>query len=206
MDWLTSAGPHRRSNMKSKLLLSLIVQTALAGAAIAQPVNYSVEPTHTFVTWEASHFGVSTSRGRFDKTSGEIVYDAKAKTGKVEVVIDLKSISTGVAPFDAHLRQDDYFDVERFPQARFASSDFRFEGGKLSEVAGQLTMRGVTKPLTLKAKRFACYDSPFLKREVCGGDFEAFVVRSQYGMVHGFPLVVPDDAIRLQIQVEGVRQ
>lgn len=192
--------------MKHKLFLSLISQAVLAGAAMAQPVDYAVEPTHTFVTWEASHFGVSTSRGRFDKTSGQIVFNAKAKTGKAEIVIELQSISTGVAPFDAHLRQEDYFHVERFPQARFVSQDFRFEGEKLSEVVGQLTMRGITKPITLKAKRFSCYDSPFLKRQVCGGDFEAVVVRSQYGMVHGFPVVVPDDAIRLQIQIEGIRQ
>jgi polyisoprenoid-binding protein YceI len=82
----------------------------------------------------------------------------------------------------------------------------RFVGEKLSEVAGQLTIRGITHPITLKARNFVCYDSPFLKREVCGGDFEATVVRSQYGILHGLPVIVPDDAINLQIQVEAVRQ
>lgn len=192
--------------MKFKALIILAAHVSLTTLALAEPVNYVIDPTHTFVNWEARHFGVSTSRGRFDKASGDIFFDAKGRSGKVDLVIDMKSISTGVAPFDAHLRRDDYFDVEHFPEARFVSNDFRFESDKLSEVVGKLTMRGITKPVTLKAKRFSCYDNPFLKREVCGGDFEATVVRSHYGMVHGLPVIVPDDAIRLQIQVEAIRQ
>lgn len=192
--------------MKIQKLLTILFGALALSAAHAEPVSYVLEPTHTFVNWEARHFGVSTSRGRFDKSSGQISYDAKARTGKVEITIDLKSISTGVAPFDAHLKRDDYFDVERHPEARFVSTELRHEGGKLSEVLGQLSLRGITKPITLKALRFSCYENPFLKREVCGGDFEATVVRSQYGMVHGLPVVVPDDAIRLQIQVEAIRQ
>jgi polyisoprenoid-binding protein YceI len=193
---------------KSLLQTAAALTVSLLGSttALAQSIAYSVEPTHTFVNWEAKHFGVSTSRGRFDKTSGNIAYDAKAKSGKAEIVIDMKSISTGVGPFDAHLKRDDYFDVEKFPEARFVSTEFKFEGSKLVEVAGNLTMKGITKPLVLKANRFSCYENPFLKREVCGGDFEATVVRSQYGMVHGLPVIVPDDAIKLSIQVEAVKQ
>lgn len=192
--------------MLNKSLFAVILGAAFAAQAVAEPVSYQIEPTHTFVNWEARHFGVSTSRGRFDKTSGQVTYDAKARVGKVEIVIDLKSINTGVAPFDAHLRRDDYFDVERFPEAKFVSTELRHDGDRLTEVLGNLTMRGITKPIALKARRFSCYDNPFLKREVCGGDFEATVVRSQYGMVHGLPVIVPDDAIKLQIQVEAVRQ
>lgn len=192
--------------MLNKSLFAVILGAAFAAQAVAEPVSYLIEPTHTFVNWEARHFGVSTSRGRFDKTSGQVTYDAKAHVGKVEIVIDLKSINTGVAPFDAHLRRDDYFDVERFPEAKFVSTELRHDGDRLTEVLGNLTMRGITKPIALKARRFSCYDNPFLKREVCGGDFEATVVRSQYGMVHGLPVIVPDDAIKLQIQVEAVRQ
>ncbi len=196
-------------NHRVPLLAAALAVSALCidpATAWAQPATYSVEPTHTFVNWEARHFGVSTSRGRFDRTRGNITYDAKARTGKAEIIIDMKSISTGVAPFDAHLRQDDYFDVDKHPEARFVSTSFNFNDDKLVEVPGQLTMRGVTHPITLKAVRFACYDNTFLKREVCGGDFEATVVRSKYGIVHGLPVVVPDDAIRLQIQIEAVRQ
>lgn len=192
--------------MLMKSPLAAVAGLLLSASVAAEPVSYSIEPTHTFVNWEARHFGVSTSRGRFDRTTGQVRYDAQSRTGRVEITIDLKSVSTGVAPFDAHLRKEDYFDVERFPEARFVSTELRHEGDRLVEVHGSLTMRGVTKPLTLKARRFSCYDNPFLKREVCGGDFEATVTRSQYGMVHGLPVIVPDDAIRLQIQVEAVRQ
>lgn len=191
--------------IRTSLMTALTTALLIAGAQ-AEPVQYQIEPTHTFVNWEARHFGVSTSRGRFDKTSGQVVYDAKARSGKVDISIDMKSISTGVAPFDAHLRRDDYFDVENHPVARFVSTQLRHEGDRLVEVIGQLTMRGITKPVSLNALRFSCYENPFLTREVCGGDFEATVVRSQYGMVHGLPVIVPDDAIKLRIQVEAVRQ
>lgn len=192
--------------MLTKTPLAAVAGILLSAQVAAEPVSYAIESTHTFVNWEARHFGVSTSRGRFDRTTGQVSYDAKARTGRVEIIIDLKSVSTGVAPFDAHLRREDYFDVERFPEARFVSTDLRHEDDRLTEVHGRLTMRGVTKPVMLKVRRFSCYDNPFLKREVCGGDFDATVTRSQYGMVHGLPTIVPDDAIKLQIQVEAVRQ
>lgn len=191
--------------MKAKILFALLMPVLLHSAR-AEPVHYAVEPTHTFVYWEARHFGVSTSRGRFERVSGHVILDTRGKTGTADIAIDMNSISTGVAPFDAHLRRDDYFDVERHPTARFVGSDFRFDGNQLQEVRGRLTLRGITHPIALRAKRFSCYDNPFLKREVCGGDFEASVVRSRYGMVHGLPSIVPDDAISLQIQIEAVRQ
>jgi polyisoprenoid-binding protein YceI len=185
----------------------IAVLAALAGfssIASAESATYAVEPTHTFVTWEAKHFGVSTSRGRFDKKSGTITLDKVAKTGKAEIMIDMKSITTGVAPFDGHLKSDDFFAAEKFPEAKFVSTSFKFDGDKVAEVAGNLTLRGVTKPATLKATGFGCYQSPMLKREVCGGDFETTIVRSEYDMKYGLP-GIPDN-IRLLIQIEAVKQ
>ena len=167
---------------------ALIVAASIAGLYMVG-LLMSVQRLKWF-NWQARHFGVSTSRDRFDKSSGQITYDAKAKRGSAEVAIDLKFISTGVAPFDAHLRQADHLDVESHPLARFVSSEMRFVGDRLSEVAGQLTIRGITRPITLKARNFACYDSPFLKRELSAGDFDATVARSQYCMVHGLPVIV----------------
>jgi polyisoprenoid-binding protein YceI len=194
--------------MKFKTLFSLAVAgagvAAMSGAALAQSANYQVEPTHTFVTWEAKHFGVSTSRGRFDKKSGSITYDKAGKTGSADITIDMTSINTGVAPFDGHLKSNDFFAAEKFPQAKFAGTQFKFEGDKLSEVVGTLTLRGITQPATLKATGFGCYESPMLKREVCGGDFETTIVRSQFDMKYGLP-GIPDN-IRLLIQVEAVKQ
>ena len=168
------------------------------------PASYKVEPTHTFVTWEAKHFGTSTSRGRFDKKDGAIDIDTIAKTGKVEIVIDMKSNSTGVAPFDKHLASKDFFNSEEFPTATFKGDKFKFDGDKVTEVAGTLTMLGKTLPLTLKAGAYNCYMSPMVKKQVCGGDFEATVKRSEYGMNYGVPFI-PDN-IKLLIQIEAIRQ
>jgi polyisoprenoid-binding protein YceI len=188
----------------SALFAAALTASVLSGAALAQSATYMVEPTHTFVTWEAKHFGVSTSRGRFDKKSGSISLDKAAKTGKAEITIELASINTGVAPFDGHLKSDDFFAVEKFPQAKFVGTQFKFEGDKVTEVVGELTLRGISKPATLKATGFGCYENPMLKREVCGGDFETTITRSQFDMKYGLP-GIPDN-IRLLIQVEAVKQ
>ncbi len=178
---------------------------ALAGtAAQAEPVSYTIEPSHTFVTFEALHFGTSTNRGRFDKKEGTVTLDRAAKTGKLDVTIETGSINTGTAPFDKHLRGKDFFHSEAFPTARFVSDKFVFDGDKVSEVSGQLTLLGKTLPVTLKSSSFGCFDHPRLKREVCGGDFETTIQRSAFGMTYGVPFI-PDN-IKLVIQVEAVKQ
>lgn len=188
------------------LAAGLIAAAAFATSldASAQAVTYSVEPTHTFVTWEAKHFGTSTSRGRFDKKDGSITIDRTAKTGRAEITIQTASMNTGVAPFDKHLTSKDFFNSEQFPTAVFKGEKFTFEGDKVTAVEGTLTMLGKTNPVTLKASGFNCYQNPFFKREVCGGDFETTIKRSLYGMTYGLP-GIPDD-IRLLIQIEAVRQ
>ena len=196
--------------MKKLLISSAALLSVLAGSAAAQTPattsasTYMIEPTHTFVTWEARHFGTSTARGRFDKKSGSISLDKVAKTGQAEITIEMNSLSTGVAPFDQHLLSDDFFAAEKNPQAKFVSTAFKFDGDKVTEVAGNLTLRGKTNPAVLKATNFNCYDHPRLKREVCGGDFETTITRSQYGISYGLP-GIPDN-IRLLIQVEAVKQ
>ncbi|MCE2914158.1 MAG: YceI family protein [Rubrivivax sp.] len=191
---------------KSLIAAALVSSTLLVatGAAQAQPTTYAIDPTHTFVTWEAMHFGTSTSRGRFDKKEGTVQFDRAGKSAKVDITIDMASISTGVAPFDRHLRSADFFDAEKNPQARFVGEQATFNGNNVAAIAGTLTLRGVARPVTLTATRFNCYDNPILKREVCGGDFEATIQRSQFGMTYGLP-GIPDN-IRLLIQVEAVKQ
>ena len=189
-----------------KLILALAAAASLAsfGPAQAQTTTYTVDPTHTFVTWEALHFGTSTSRGRFDKKEGKIEIDRSAKTGMVDITIDMASITTGVAPFDTHLKSKDFFDVTTHPTARFQASGFSFDGTKVSAVKGTLTMLGKTQPVELKASRFNCYENPFFKREVCGGDFETTVQRSLFGSTYGLP-GIPDN-VRLLVQIEAVKQ
>ena len=188
--------------MKKALLLTALF--AAFGAAHAQSATYAVEPTHTQVYFEAKHFGTSTNRGRWDKKEGTIVYDKAAKTGKVDVTLDMNSISTGIGPFDGHLKSKDFFAAAEFPTAKFVGDKFTFNGDKLVSVSGELTLRGKTNPVTLNANSFNCYDNPMLKREVCGGDFEATIQRSQWGITYGIP-GIPDN-VRLLIQIEAVNQ
>lgn len=183
---------------------ALAASTLAATVAQAAPATYAIDPTHTFVTFEAKHFGTSTNRGRFDKKSGTVTLDKAAKTGSVEITLETGSINTGTANFDGHLKSKDFFNAEAFPQATFKSSKFLFNGDKVSAVVGDLTLLGKTQTVTLTASSFGCYENPMLKREVCGGDFETTIQREKFGMTYGLPFI-PND-VKLLIQIEAVKQ
>lgn len=185
-------------------LLAVAAATALTTGA-AQAANYAIDPTHTFVTFEISHFGASTNRARFDKKQGTVEFDRAAKTGKVDITIDTTSVNSGTPQFDKHLQSADLFDAAKHPTIKFVSDKFSFNGDKVSEVSGQLTLLGKTAPVTLKATQFNCYDSPMLKREVCGGDFETTIDRTQWGMNYGVEWGFPKN-VRLVVQIEAVKQ
>jgi polyisoprenoid-binding protein YceI len=192
---------------KSLLALAAIatVATLSMGTAQAESASYVIEPTHTFATFEISHFGASVNRGRFDKKEGSVQIDRVAKTGKVDITIDMTSINTGTAAFDKHLQSPDLFDAAAHPTAKFVGDKFTFNGDKVTEVAGTLTLLGKTNPVVLKANQFACYMSPMIKREVCGGDFEATIDRTQWGMNYGVVWGFPKN-VRLVVQVEAIKQ
>jgi polyisoprenoid-binding protein YceI len=193
-----------KSNRFTRLSAFTLALSMACAVAHAAPATYAIDPTHTFVTFEAKHFGTSTNRGRFDKTSGSVTFDAAAKTGQANITIETGSINTGTAPFDGHLKSKDFFDAATFPQATFVSSKFVYEGDKLAEVQGTLTLLGKSQPITLKALGFGCYDNPRLKRQVCGGDFVTTFMRSTFGMTGLLPFV-PDE-VKLLIQVEAIKQ
>ena len=188
-----------------KTLLISTLALAAATLAHAELTTYSADPSHTTVLFEAKHFGTSTVRGRFDKKEGVVMLDRAAKTGKAEFTFDTGSISTGFAPLDTHLKSKDFFNAAETPTAKFVGDKFSFDGDKVTSVAGTLTMLGKTQPVTLTATNFNCYQSPMLKREVCGGDFETTIARSQWGMSYGLTYGLPD-SIRLLIQVEAIKQ
>ncbi|GKS96956.1 MULTISPECIES: YceI family protein [unclassified Acidovorax] len=190
---------------KSLFALAAVAATLAAGAVQAQTATYAVDPTHTFATFEISHFGASVNRGRFDKKEGTVQLDKAAKTGKVELTIDITSINTGVAPFDKHLQSADIFDAAKHPTAKFVGDKFTFDGDKLVSVAGDLTIKGKTQPVTFKANQFACYQSPMLKREVCGGDFETTIDRTAFGADYGVQYGFPKN-VRIVAQIEAVKQ
>jgi polyisoprenoid-binding protein YceI len=120
-------------------------------------------------------------------------------------VLDTTSINTGTAAFNKHLQSADFFDTAKFPSAKFVSDTFSFSADKVSEVSGTLTLLGKTQPVTLKATNFNCYNSPMLKREVCGGDFETTIDRTQFGMNYGIDWGFPKQ-VRLLVQIEAVKQ
>jgi polyisoprenoid-binding protein YceI len=191
--------------MKSPTLAAASIAALLAaGAAQADTATYSVDPTHTAVTYEIAHFGTSTNRGRWQAKDGSVQIDP-GKSGKVEVSFDVAAVNTGVPALDKHLQGADFFNVAQFPSAKFVGDKFSFNGNKVTEVAGNLTMLGKTHPVTLKAVNFNCYNSPMLKREVCGGDFETTIQRSQWGVSWGLNFGFPD-AVHLLVQVEAVKQ
>jgi polyisoprenoid-binding protein YceI len=186
------------------MLNTLLISTMLvaAGSAAAEPATFAIDPGHSVVTFETVHFGTSTHRGRFQVKDGSIVLDRTAKTGKADVAVDVASVS--IASSAGFLKGERAFNAAQNPTARFVGDAFTFDGAKVASVAGTLTILGKSQPVTLKALRFNCYENGQLKREVCGGDFETTIQRSQFGL--GFaPSVAPDD-VHLLIQVEAIHQ
>jgi len=183
-----------------KLLRSAVLVLA-CGTAAAAP--YAIDPTHTFVGFDALLFDLSTARGRFDRKEGSLDFDAAAHSGRVEIVIDTTSLNTGVAALDRQLQA--LLATGQHPSARFVAERFTFDGNKVAAVDGQLTLRGRTQPLVLKATRFDCYFNPLFRRQVCGGDFEATLLRSEWGLDGGAEIGLAD-RLRLLVQVEAIRQ
>ena len=178
----------------------------LAGAAgaSAQTPNYAIDPTHTFVNYEIGHFGTTTNRGRFSTKDGTLFFDRAGQQGKVEIIIDISSVNTGVDFLNRQIQGKDFFNVADYPTGQFKSTKFNFDGDKVSTVEGELTLLGKTNPVTLKALKFNCYMSPLIRREVCGGDFEALIKRSQWGLLWGLNFGFEDD-VRLVVQVEAIK-
>ena len=178
--------------------------------ARAAPQTYVLDPAHSWVQFELLHFGTSTVRGRLGPVQGSVTLDAEAGTGELGLRIPTSTLSTGVPVFDARIRQPDLLATEAWPEAYFVASRFRFESGRLAEVRGEFTLRGIGQPLSLKALRYACRaPAPFEAdsgpgiTEICGGDFEAEFLRSDFGATFGLPFV--GNRVRLLIQVEGRR-
>jgi polyisoprenoid-binding protein YceI len=184
-----------------KAMLPALLLLAL-GSASAQPTLYVLDPQHSFVHFEVRHFGTSTSRGRFGPVSGEVLLDVAAQRGEVALRLATATVSTGLPVFDARLRQADLLASDEHPEAFFVARNFRFEGGQLAEVRGEFTLRGTSQPLSLHALHFACRADG--DAQVCGGDFEGEILRSEFGASFGLPLV--GDRVRLRVQVEGRRR
>lgn len=178
--------------------------TAIAAClpAFAQ-TSYSVEPRHTHVTWAVSHFGTSTFRGKLNKTSGKVVIDPAGGKGSIDIVIDTTGQVSGDDRLDKHLVAADFFNVEKFTTARFASNRIRYNGEAPALIEGELTIIGVTRPVTLTVTHFHCRQHPMLKRDFCGADAVATIKRSEWGMKYGIPAL--GDEVKLDIAIEALK-
>jgi polyisoprenoid-binding protein YceI len=189
--------------MKASKLLIAVLAAASTSAAFAAADTYTVEPRHTFPSFEADHMGISVWRGKFTKSSGTIVLDRAAKTGTVDIAIDPASVQFGVAALDEHVKGADMFDVAKFPTATY-KGPIRFNGEQPAEVDGQLTLHGVTRPVKLVISSFKCIQHPMFKREVCGADAVGQFNRAEFGVAYGTPKFSPE--VKLAIQIEAVKQ
>ena len=181
---------------------SPLIALAMAGCALsapAAPQRYRLIPVSSWVTAEVLHFGTSTIRARFGPLQGEATLDWAGQRGEIGIEIATGTVSTGFSIFDARLREPDLLASAAFPAAWFVASQFRFDGQALREVRGEFTLRNVSRPLSLTAIRFSC--RPAEGGEVCGGDFEATLKRSEFGADFGIPLVA--DSVRLLVQIEA---
>jgi polyisoprenoid-binding protein YceI len=193
----------RNLPVTSLVAFLVAVVPAFTATANAAPVNYTLDSEHTHPSFEADHFGgMSVWRGKFNQSSGNVVLDREAKTGTVEVIIDLASIDTGVDKLNDHLKSAEFFDVAKFPTATYKGKFSGFKDGAPTEVQGELTMRGVTRPVVLTIRTFKCMQHPFKKTEFCGADASATIDRSDFGVTFGQQMGFKMET-KLAIQVEA---
>ena len=189
---------------KLALVVTVSALGAFSAAAFGAPETYNMDPGHTAPRFEYSHFGYSNQMHRFDKTSGKSVLDRTARTGSVEVTIDAKSVNTGLALFNGHIQGEDFFDTAKYPTITFASTKVKFEGDKPVAVDGNLTIKGVTRPVTLTVTSFHSMPHPILKKDALGANATAKIKRSDFNMGKYAPAV--SDEVALSIAVEAIKE
>lgn len=171
-------------------------------ASHAAPTTYQVDGSHTFPRFSYSHFGLSTQLSSFKNTSGTIIFDSTAKTGSVDITIDMNSVNTGVADFDGHLRGEDFFDTAKYPTATFKSTRVLFDGDKPARVEGLLTIKGITKPATLTVTSFLAMEHPMAKKPAIGANAYTEIKRSDFNAGKYAPYV--GDEVRIDIALEAI--
>lgn len=194
---------------QSGLILSIMASTTVGGHA----ATYLLEPNNSNVRFEIDHFNTSTNTGGFYNLTGQLEYDPSAKMGNISLVIPINSLNTGNKAFDIVLKSPDFFDVEKFPSASFESTQWYFsdvnangkERGDVTRIDGNLTMRGITHPITLTATKFNCYFSFIAKKTVCGGDFTTTIDRTKWDMSK-YTLLGITEKVTLNIQIEAAKQ
>ncbi len=187
-----------------KISVAAALLAGFAGAALAAPVTYTVDGAHTFPRFSYTHFGYSTQLSSFSKTSGKVVFDAEAKSGSVDIEIDMTSVNTGSTDFNGHIQGEDFLDTAKFPKATFKSTKVVFEGDKPKSIEGQLTIKGVTKPVTLSVTGFEAKPHPMAKKPALGANAFTHIKRSEFNAAKYVPYVADD--VRIDISIEALAQ
>lgn len=187
-----------------RLFTALALTGAVATSAVAAPLTYAVDGSHTFARFSYLHFGYSTQLSSFSKTSGKVVFDPQAQQGAVDIVISTKSVNTGFADFNEHIQGEEFLDTTKFPEATFKSTKVVFEGDKPKSIDGLLTIKGVTKPVTLTVTSFQAMPHPMLKKPTIGANAFTMIKRSEFNAGKYAPYV--GDDVRIDIAIEAISQ
>jgi polyisoprenoid-binding protein YceI len=188
----------------SKLSAALILAAVAAAPALAAPETFVVDGNHSFPSFSYNHLGYSIQMSRFDKATGTITLDKAAKTAAVDIVIDTKSVNTGSTTFNEHIQGEDFLDTAKHPTATFKSTKVVFEGDKPVSIDGNLTLKGVTKPVTLKVTSFHAMPHPMLKKDAIGANATTKVKRTDFNMGKNVPHV--GDEVTIDIALEAIKQ
>jgi polyisoprenoid-binding protein YceI len=189
--------------MKNHYPLLLLVLAATSASAAS--TTYTVDPEHTHPSFEVDHFGgLSTWRGTFKKTSGTVQLDTAAQTGAVDVVIDTATVDFAHDKLNEHASSPEMLDVAKYPTAEYKGKFVEFADGAPKTITGNLTLHGITKPVTLTINSFKCIEHPMLKKQVCGADASGTFSRADFGVNYGQQYGFNQNVL-LRIQVEGVK-
>lgn len=189
--------------MKKRLAL-IALASVFASQAYAAADTYTVDNNHTYPRFEYNHFGYSNQIHRFNKTSGSIVYDKAAKTGSVDITIDAKSVDTGYALFNEHIQGEDFLHTEKYPTITFKSTQVKFDGDKPVSIDGNLTIKGITKPVTLTVTSFHAMPHPILKKDAIGANALTKIKRTEFNAGKYAPNV--SDEVTLSIALEAYKK
>lgn len=178
----------------------------LAGLAPHAPAadTYTLDPSHTFPSFEVRHHGVSWMRGKFNRSRGSVVLDPQGTASRIEAVIDTSSVDTGLEELNRILQGGVFLDTARHPEARFVATELSWQDGKPIAARGELTLRGITRPVTLEIRDYACTTHFLSRRPLCGADAHTVLRRQDFGILFGGSLI--GDEVRLAIAVEGYRE
>ena len=188
----------------TRLAVAVALTAAVATPVLAAPETFILDGTHSYPRFSYSHFGYTTQLSRFNKTSGKVVFDKDAKTGSVDIVIDTTSVDSGYPVFNGHLQGEDFFDTAKYPTATFKSTKVVFEGDKPVSVEGNLTLKGITKPVTLTMTSFQAMPHPMMKKDAIGANAFTVVKRSDFNAGKYAPYV--SDDVRIDIAVEAIKE